>query len=272
MKQSSFLAGRYELIERVGHGGEAEVFRARDAATGHEVAVRLALAGVGSPSWQAPALPEFHPGWVRFLDSGNDEARGPYQVFELLRGDTLQHAVRDSPLPLPAWIAFVRQSLDAVGALHAAGWVHGDLNAENFFRIETEPGRWKLLELPFLRLVPAAPHSAMFGSIHTLAPEQLEGRAADSRSDAYALGCLYYYAASGAYPHAGASSSEVAISRLRFPATPLGERAPTWPAHLGAWVMTLLHREPDRRGALPAARHLLEAAVKAAAERPGAEA
>jgi serine/threonine protein kinase len=245
---------RYELAEEIGRGGEARVFRARDVRTGNEVAVRLAAGpGFRAPGTVAPAP---HPGWVRLLDQGTDREQGVFQVFELLAGETLGAMVSKAPLQPDAWLAFVRQSLDAVEALHAGGWMHGDLNADNFF---ATPGpAWKLLELPFFRFVAAEKRSALFGSIYTLAPEQLQGSPPDARSDLYALGCLYYYAASGGYPNAGGRAQDIAVDRLRFAPEPLGEKAPQLSPACADWVMNLLEREPrDRPADLAAARQLL---------------
>jgi len=251
--QNTLIDGRYLLLADLGSGGEARVFRARDTTTGNETAVRLALRpGTQTMPEQPPA---FHDGWVRLLATGSDPRHGAYQVFELLEGRTLGQLIRSGPLGPDAWRSFVGQSLDAVEALHAAGWTHGDLNAGNFFQAASG---WKLLELPFLRLDPPADRSALFGSIHTLAPEQIDGAHPDVRSDLYSLGCLYYYAASGAYPHPGANSREVAIHCLRFAPDPLGEKAPGLPASWSAWVMPLLAREPrDRFPTVAAARQLL---------------
>ena len=110
----------------------------------------------------------------------------------------------------------------------------------------------------FLRAAVPAARSPAFGSIHTLAPEQLQGRVADARSDLYALGCLYYYAAVGEYPHVGATSQEIAISLLRFSPTPLREKMPGWPVEASSGVMKLLERDPERRCSSAAeARQLL---------------
>jgi serine/threonine protein kinase len=252
--KDTLIGNRYVLLEPVGSGGEARVFRARDNTTQNDVALRLPRQpGVYTPTH---ALPVFHPGWVQLLDWGSDPHHGSYQVYELLEGQTLDQIVRNSPFDPESWLDFVAQSLDAVGALHQAGLIHADLNAGNFLRTAD---RWKLLELPFLHFEPAG-RSALFGSIYTLTPEQLDGTPPDPRSDLYALGCLYYYAASGQYPHAGANSQDIAINRLRFPAEPLDKIAPQLPAAWNAWVMTLLQREPQNR--FPdtlAARQLLEA-------------
>jgi serine/threonine protein kinase len=249
--ENTVIDGRYELLAALGSGGEARVFRARDATTGDDVAVRLALRHDAATAALEP--PAFHDGWVRFLAAGADPQFGAYQIFELLEGRTLGQSI--VPLDPNEWRFYVDQSLDAVEALHAAGWIHGDLNADNFFQAASG---WKLLELPFLRFDPPPGRSAIFGSIHTLAPEQIDGAQPDVRSDLYALGCLYYYAASGVYPHPGSNEREVAIHCLRFAPDPLGEKAPGLPASWSAWVMTLLAREPSHRfPTVAAARQLL---------------
>ncbi|MCE0497026.1 MAG: serine/threonine protein kinase [Methylacidiphilales bacterium] len=241
--KDTLVGNRYLLIEPIGSGGEAQVFRARDNTTQNDVALRLPQQQSGGCVFPQ-TLPVFHPGWVRLLDWGSDAQHGAYQVFELLDGQTLGQIVQTGPLDSEAWLDFVHQSLDAVGALHEAGFIHGDLNAGNLLRAAD---RWKLLELPFLHFDLPDVHSPLFGSIYTLTPEQLDGTPIDLRSDLYALGCLYYYAASGHYPHAGAGSREIAVNRLRFPPAPLDEIAPRLPAAWNAWVMTLLQREPQNR-------------------------
>jgi serine/threonine-protein kinase len=249
----TLIDGRYLLLVTIGTGGEARVFRARDRVTEQDVAVRLALHPQTQTAHPIPGLQ--HPGWVQFLALGTDPQHGAYNVFELLEGRTLGQIISQAPLDPDPWRTFVDQSFAAVQALHEAGWVHGDLNADNFFR--TNAG-WKLLELPFLRLAPPAGRSALFGSIHTLAPEQIDGAAPSVLTDIYALGALYYYAAAAVYPHPGTTSAEVAIHCLRFPADSLAEKAPALPPNFSTWVMQLLSRNPgDRPSSLAAARQLL---------------
>jgi serine/threonine protein kinase len=254
--ENTLIDGRYLLLSAIGAGGEARVFRARDQSTNTDVAVRVTLQP--RPQTAHPAPSAQHPAWVQLLGLGTDPEHGAYNVFELLEGKTLAQVIRTGPLPFNDWRAFMDQSFAAVEALHADGWVHGDLNADNFF----QTGRgWKLLELPFLRLDPPAGRSAVFGSIHTLAPEQIDGAPPGIQTDIYALGCLYYYAASGTWPHPGGTSVEVAIHCLRFPPEPLAEKAPALPPAFSAWVMKLLTSDPaERTPTLAAARQLLRVA------------
>jgi serine/threonine protein kinase len=251
--ENTLIDGRYLLLAELGSGGEARVFRARYSATESELAVRLALRP-GTRTEVVPP-PTFHEGWVRLLAEGTDPQFGAYQVFELLEGQTLGQLIKTGPLDSDEWSLFVDQSLGAVEALHDAGWIHGDLNADNF--IQCAAG-WKLLELPFLRFDPPKGRSSMFGSIYTLAPEQIDGAKAGIQSDLYALGCLYYYAASGVYPHTGASEVEVALSCLRSAPPSLRRMAPGLPANWSDWVMQLLAPKPDDRAlSVAAARQLL---------------
>ncbi len=239
------VAGRYELGELLGAGGEARVYRAHDRGGSCDVALRLSPAPRENSTRQIAPPP--HSGWVQLLDCGIDPEHGSFVVFELLQGETLAASVARGPLHPAALEIFNRQALDAVGALHAAGWVHGDLNAANFFFHAN--ATWKLLELPFHRDPPPANRSPLFGSIYTLAPEQIEGCAPDARSDLFALGCLFYYAASGRYPHGEGNEADIAIGRLRFAPEPLAPLAPNLPTHVSTAIMRLLAREPAERPA-----------------------
>jgi serine/threonine protein kinase len=253
--ENALIAGRYQLQDLIGAGGEARVYRAHDLTAESDVAQRLAIQPDFTERANDPAPPAFHENWVHLLDRGVDPVHGSYQVFELLEGQSLRQWAMSGPLEANDWGIFVDQSLNAVEALHNAGYVHGDINADNFFA--TAAG-WKLLELPFLRLAPPAGRSAVFGSINTLAPEQIDGAKPDLRSDLYSLGCLYYYAASGVYPHPGATARDVAIHCLRFEPEPLAEKAPLLSAPWPSWVMNFLARNPDERVPnIAAARQLL---------------
>jgi serine/threonine protein kinase len=251
--ENTLIDGRYLLLAEIGAGGEARVFRARDQSAGGDVAVRIALRATNN--FAPSRTPVHHDGWVRHLASGADPQSGAYQVYELLEGQTLRQLIQTVPFNTGDWHSFVEQSLDSVEALHAADWTHGDLNADNFVR--TNAG-WKLLELPYLRFDPPAARSTMFGNIHTLAPEQFNGKQADAHSDLYSLGCLYYYAASRVYPHPGNNIQEVAIHCLRFVPESLREKSPGLPASWCDWVMKLIAPQPkDRPASIAAARQLL---------------
>ena len=162
----------------------------------------------------------------------------------MLFGKTLAALLVAGPLPADELGIFIRQSLDAVEALHQGGWIHADLNADNFVYVQ-EAESWKLLELPFTRFVPPQPYSPAFGNMLTLAPEQIDGAAITVQTDLYALGCLYYAAATGKFPHASGGPQHIAVDRLRFPARDVRELAPQLDPALAAGIMKLLERGPE---------------------------
>ncbi len=234
---STRIADRYVLLAPLGSGGEGPASSAR------------AMSRAGAKSrcgWRwgrSPRLcpPRRRPGtsagstssipaWIR--------STGAYQVFELLEGKTLGEMIKDGAMDAGTWRPFVDQSLDAVEAVHLANWAHGDINADNFM---LTGGGWKLIELPFFHFETPVQRSAIFGSIYTLAPEQIDGAKPSVRSDLYSLGCLYYYAAAGRWPQEGSTIQEIAISRLMRPAADLkGETA------RGAGALVRLGHAPAR--------------------------
>src|SRR5471032_2409032 len=106
--QNTLIDGRYQLLDVIGSGGEARVFRARDTMTGNDVAARLAL----KPVTYAPpdTLPFFHPNWVQFFHWGVDPQQGAYQIFELLEWPTLHELIQPGPLDPAAWRSLADQS------------------------------------------------------------------------------------------------------------------------------------------------------------------
>jgi len=251
--ENTLIDGRYLLFAAIGAGGEARVYRARDQRTGIDVALRLPI----QPRIQTAPIdpPGQHEHWVHLLASGSDPQQGAYNVFELLEGRTLAQVIESKPLSPADWRVFVEHSMAAVKMLHTLNWIHGDINADNFF--QTSAG-WKLLELPFLRLPPPPGRSTMFGSIFTLAPEQIDGAKPSVQTDIYALGCLYYYAACGDYPFTGSSTVEVALNIRAGGAPGLRGKAPALPGAWIDWVMKMISPQiKDRFSSLAAARQLL---------------
>ena len=105
---------------------------------------------------QGTAATHSTPDGSSCLTSGLDPNHGAsHQIYELLEGKTLDQLTQVSLISIPPrGILFVGQSLDAVEALHEAGWIHGDLNADNFLCVDSEiQSSWKLLELPFLSVL-----------------------------------------------------------------------------------------------------------------------
>ncbi len=256
------IGNRYSLGPLIGQGGEAKVYAAWHHVAQIPVAIRVPLK---PPTGYPPLdLPHF-VGWVRCWDIGNDPVLGDYQVLEYLDGCTLAQFISDNGRlrVYHEGREFIYQTISALIALHHVKWVHADLHPSNFFRHTSQEEDfkgallWKLLELPFLSYFPENRTNPTFGSIYTMAPERIDGQPPSFLSDLYSLGCTYYYALSGRYPHLGNNSAEIAIGHLHFDPEPLHEITDVSLA-LSRWVQKMMARKPeDRFESAVAAKHEL---------------
>jgi hypothetical protein len=200
------LAGRFELRGRIGAGGLAEVFAARDRATGAEVAVKLLHAHlVQDPGTRERFRRELsiarsleHPGIVRVFDLHAHQDR-PFISMELLHGRTLhQRLLQDGPLPAEEARRIAQAICSALRAAHREGVIHRDLKPQNVFL--TEAGTVKVLDFGVARLAGQSrltAQNALAGTPGYIAPEVLAGEAGDARADLYALGAIWFEMLSG---------------------------------------------------------------------------
>jgi hypothetical protein len=200
------LAGRFELRGRIGAGGLAEVFAARDRATGAEVAVKLLHAHlVQDQSTRERFRRELsiarsleHPGIVRVFDLHSHQGR-PFISMELLRGRTLhQRLLQDGPLPPQEARRIAQAICSALRAAHREGVIHRDLKPQNVFL--TQAGTVKVLDFGVARLAGQSrltAQNALAGTPGYIAPEVLAGEAGDARADLYALGAIWFEMLSG---------------------------------------------------------------------------
>ncbi|MGE5596149.1 MAG: serine/threonine-protein kinase [Hyphomicrobiales bacterium] len=249
------LAGRYELERRLGAGGMAEVWLARDALSGGAVAVKFVLPGAGAEAREALAREASigrqlqHPNIAALLDSGEDEDGQPYLVFEYVTGPSLREMIAwRGPLP----DATVRDiGLGVAAALeyaHARGVVHNDLKPENILLPPTGP---KVLDFgaadSLSRTVGPERARELMGTIAYLAPEVLQGADPSPASDVYALALTLYEARAGRLPFPGATPAAIAGQRLAGPAPALREAVPGADPELEAALIAALRSDPAQR-------------------------
>jgi serine/threonine protein kinase len=259
------LAGRtiagYRLLERVGEGGTAEVYRAEHGDRGACAFKVLRERLRGDPTVVKRFLREagygsrvVHPGVVRTYDFG--EADGLYYLaLEWATGEPLaDYLHREGQLAPAEAIPLVRQLADALAVAHSAGIIHRDLKPENIM-YDAKTRTVKLLDFGIARDAEQPPEERLtrtgffVGTLQYVAPEALSGELVDGRADIYSLAKITYYMLTGKNPHDGRSPRELFQQLLSGKAKPLSAAREDlkFPPALEAAVMKGLARNPDDR-------------------------
>ena len=250
--------GNFEIVDLLGRGGMGEVWRAHDARLKRDVAIKVLPLGLSrDPDRIARFEREArvasvlnHPNIVAVYDIGRDN--GTYWIAtELVRGDTLRHAIEAGPMPAPKAIGIASQMAAGLAAAHAAGLAHRDLKPDNI--MVTREGHVKILDFGLAKQRRTAPDSTtidltdegvVLGTAGYMSPEQVRGEAADSRSDLFSFGVVLHEMLSGKRAFSGGSSVEVMNAILKE--GPLELPASVPPA-LALIVRRCLEKEPERR-------------------------
>lgn len=259
-----FVLGPYEIVSSLGAGGMGEVFRARDARLGREVAIKVLprelatdpdrLARFEREARAVAALS--HPNILAIHDFGT-EGETTYAVLELIEGETLRAKLKAAALPLRKALDYGAQLANGLAAAHDKDIVHRDLKPENI--MVTPDGRIKVLDFGLARTdVPdeisegatrthATEAGIVMGTLGYMSPEQAKGKRADRRSDVFALGCVLYEMVTGkrAFPGDSQAESLSAILRDDPPAMSLSGRQV--PVVLESVVSRCLEKDPDQR-------------------------
>jgi Tol biopolymer transport system component/predicted Ser/Thr protein kinase len=262
--------GPYQIVSLLGSGGMGEVYRARDTRLERTVAIKVLP---GSQAQEPERRQRFvrearaisalsHPHICAVYDVGQEQGHD-YLVMEYLEGETLAERLRKGPLPAEQAMRYAVEIAVALAAAHRQGVVHRDLKPANIML--TRSGA-KLLdfglakvqetsaELSELSQLPTDPlHASLtvegtiMGTLHYMAPEQLEGRAIDSRTDIFAFGAVLYEMASGKKAFAGASQASVIGAILHTEPAPLAKLLSLTPPGLDRAVRKCLAKDPDQR-------------------------
>jgi serine/threonine-protein kinase len=262
------LASRYRLLQRLGQGGIGTVYRAvdqgsRGAEQLGEVAVKVFTAPQSGSERrrflnEARAARSLNsPHIVKVYDFGveNDV---PFLVMELLRGVTVGDELRaEGALALGPAIAIARQVCAALHEAHEAGIVHRDLKPDNMMLLDPDRSFVKVLDFGAVgRVMGPDATQSIVGTPHYMAPEQIEGRAVDRRTDIYALGVCLFRMLSGRQPYDGDNTLAVMNAHLDEPIPQLTDE----PSKLNDLVTRLLAKaREDRPGSLAEVDTLLAA-------------
>lgn len=274
--------GPYEIISPLGAGGMGEVYRARDSRLGRDVAIKVLPTHLSSDSQlsqrferEARAISSLnHPHICHLYDVGSQEGID-YLVMEYMEGETLADRLQKGALPLDQALKVGADIADALDKAHHVGIVHRDLKPGNIML--TRSGA-KLMDFglaktaaamqaastamnhpitpssPTLNLTalaaapaPLTEKGAVLGTFQYMAPEVLQGREADARSDIFGLGCVLYEMITGRHAFPGKSQLSVLSAILEKEPDPIEGFQPLAPPVLDGIVRTCLSKSPEDR-------------------------
>ena len=255
----SLLAG-YRLEAQVGEGGMAVVFRARDEGLGRLVALKILAPALASDSaFRSRFIAESRaaaavddPYIIPVYEA--DEADGV--LFIAMRfvqgGDLRQVLEREGALPPDRVVGFISPVASALDAAHRAGLVHRDVKPANILvdAREDRPDHVYLSDFGVSKAMSSVglTGTGMFvGSPDYSAPEQIQGRAVDGRTDQYALGCVTYQLLAGALPFQGDQDMSVLLAHLSAPPPSLVSRMPNLPGAVDQVLARAMAKAPEKR-------------------------
>ena len=250
------LGGRYRLIELLGQGGMATIYRAADTGLGRDVALKLLRSEyLRDPDFSSRFRQEAqaaaslsHPNVVTVYDYGEDPS-GPFIVMELVDGEDLATILRRSgALPARQAARIAAGVGRALAAAHASGIVHRDIKPGNV--LIGRDGRVKVVDFGIARAVAEAQVTlpgTTLGSVHYFSPEQARGDPTTAASDIYSLGIVLYEMLTGVRPWEGDSAAGVALARLSGPIPDPAAVRSSVPTELAAITRRALARDPADR-------------------------
>src|SRR5262245_28238185 len=262
--------GPYEILSSIGAGGMGEVYKARDGRLDRTVAIKVLPERLSQSEEvrqrferEAKTISQLsHPHICAVYDVGNQDGV-EYLVMEYLEGETLFDRLAKGPLPFEQTLRYGIEIADALDRAHRQGIVHRDLKPGNV--MITKSGV-KLLDfglakamapaksLSSLTALPTAidkpnltQEGTILGTFQYMAPEQLEGKDADARTDIFAFGAVLYEMATGKKAFSGHSQASLIAAILEHEPQPISTIQPMSPPAFGRLVKNCLAKDPEER-------------------------
>ncbi len=259
--------GPYEISGAIGAGGMGEVYRAKDTRLDRIVAIKILSDHLSDRAGlrerfdrEARTVANLnHPHICTLHDVGQQDGTD-FLVMEYLEGDTLAERLKKGPLPLDQVLQYAIEIADALDKAHRKGVTHRDLKPGNIML--TKSGT-KLLDFGLAKLKASPPQSPLsqlptanasitaqgtiLGTLQYMAPEQLEGKEADPRTDIFAFGVVVYEMATGKKAFEGKSQASLIAKILETDPPPISSLQPMTPPQLDRVVKKCLAKEPEKR-------------------------
>ncbi|MCZ7538670.1 MAG: protein kinase [Anaerolineae bacterium] len=254
--------GKYEIIDRIGRGGMAEVYRGYHAALDRYVAIKLLHSFLADdPEFkerferEARSVARLkHPNIVQVYDFEHDaDSDSYYMVMEFINGPTLKDRLFDlsaagSLLPVAEAVRIIKTAAHALAYAHERKMIHRDVKPANLML--DEDGRVVLTDFGIAKIVTGAHITSSGGMIGTpayMAPEQGLGQAGDERADIYSLGVILYQLLTGRLPFDASTPLAIILKHVNEPLPLPRQFVPDLPADLEAVVWRALEKDPEAR-------------------------
>ena len=271
--------GPYEIHSLLGAGGMGEVYRARDTRLERTVAIKVLPATLNdNPELkqrferEAKAISALQHPHICVLRDGGHQGGTDFLVMEYLEGETLNERLKRGPLPIEQFWKIAIEIADALDKAHRAGIVHRDLKPGNVmltksgvklldFGLAKAAGAGlaaaagsshaqSVFSAAMTRSSPASPLTSVgsiIGTVQYMAPEQIEGKDADARSDIFSFGLVLYEMLTGARAFEGKTQASVVAAILALEPKPLRSLNPDVPPPLERMVQHCLEKDPTER-------------------------
>lgn len=254
LKPGMFISDRYEIVDKVGSGGMADVYKAKCHRLNRFVAVKVLkqefsddkkfVTKFRGEAQSAAGLS--HPNIVNVYDVGEDDGLY-YIVMELVEGITLKSFIeRKGKLEVKEAIGIAIQIALGLEAAHANHIIHRDIKPQNI--IISREGKVKVTDFGIAKAANSNTiTSNAMGSVHYISPEQARGGYSDERSDIYSLGVTMYEMLTGKVPFVGDNTVSVALQHIQGEAMPLRDLDPQIPPSIDRIVQKCMQKKPERR-------------------------
>ena len=256
--------GPYQVISPLGAGGMGEVYRARDTRLDRTVAIKvLPEHSAARPDVrerferEARAVSALnHPHICALYDVGQQDGID-FLVMEYLEGETLAQRLERGPLPMEQVLRYAVQMADALDGAHRHNVIHRDLKPSNIMLVKDgakllDFGLAKLhataaTEVEATRTLALTTEGTLLGTFQYMAPEQLEGKEADARSDIFSFGAVLYEMVTGRKAFEGKSRASITAAIMEREPPPVSQVQPLAAPLLQRLIKTCLAKDPDQR-------------------------